>query len=186
MSARCRFFVGAPTILSDDPWVPQSCAPSARPIHDRALTGCAAPSTERQKGVREMRLASRWVTHPWVAQGAGVVRFGVELFPLPRDWSTVVAMARLVEALEFDSLWVADHPTTGSDCWTTLAALAMVTTRIRLGSLTSCVFYRHPVVLARMAADVDRISNGRLVLGLGIGDHANELAQLGQTLTSVT
>jgi alkanesulfonate monooxygenase SsuD/methylene tetrahydromethanopterin reductase-like flavin-dependent oxidoreductase (luciferase family) len=102
-----------------------------------------------------MSSASRWVTHPWVAQGAGVPRFGIELFPLPRDWSVVAAMAQLVEELEFDSLWVADHATTGSDCWTTLAALAMVTTKIRLGSLTSCVFYRHPVVLARMAADVD-------------------------------
>src|SRR5712691_418290 len=61
----------------------------------------------------------------------------------------------------------------------------MVTTNIRLGSLTSCVFYRHPVVLARMAADVDRISNGRLVLGLGIGDHAEEFTQLGLSFPSV-
>src|SRR6266851_4948261 len=132
-----------------------------------------------------MSSASKWVTHPWVAQGQGVARFGILIFPLPSDWSMVVAMAQLLEELEFDSLWVGDHPTNRSDCWTTLAALAMVTTRIRLGSLTSCVFYRHPTVLARMAADVDRMSNGRLVLGLGIGDYAEEFAQLGLTFPNV-
>src|SRR5438067_1156210 len=132
-----------------------------------------------------MSSAGEWVTHPWVAQGTGVTRFGIELFPLPRDWAVVAAMAQLVEELGFDSLWIADHPTTGSDCWTTLAALAVLTSKIRLGSLTSCVLYRHPAVLARMAADVDRISKCRLVLGLGIGDHADEFAQLGLSFPSV-
>jgi alkanesulfonate monooxygenase SsuD/methylene tetrahydromethanopterin reductase-like flavin-dependent oxidoreductase (luciferase family) len=67
----------------------------------------------------------------------------------------------------------------GADCWTTLAVLAASTRTIRLGPLVSCVYYRHPVVLARMAADVDRLSNGRLILGLWIGDNEPEFDRLG-------
>jgi alkanesulfonate monooxygenase SsuD/methylene tetrahydromethanopterin reductase-like flavin-dependent oxidoreductase (luciferase family) len=48
--------------------------------------------------------------------------------------------------------------------------LAEATTTIRLGTLISCVYYWNPVVVARAAADVDRISGGRVVLGLGSGD----------------
>ena len=128
---------------------------------------------------------SEWLTHPWVTAGLGTVRCGVQVFPLPTDWSVVIDLARLAEELGLDSFWVGDHPTSRSDCWTTLAALAATTRTIRLGSLTSCIYYRHPAVLARMAAAVDRMSNGRLVLGLGIGDHPGEFAQLGFTLADV-
>lgn len=58
-------------------------------------------------------------------------------------------------------------------------AVAAVTKRIRLGLLVGCAFYRHPVLLARQVADVDRVSDGRVVLGLGIGDAPQEFAQLG-------
>jgi alkanesulfonate monooxygenase SsuD/methylene tetrahydromethanopterin reductase-like flavin-dependent oxidoreductase (luciferase family) len=67
----------------------------------------------------------------------------------------------------------------GLDCWTALTALAATTTTLRLGSLVSCVYYRPPALLARMAADVDRISAGRLVLGVGIGDADWEFRRLG-------
>ncbi len=60
-----------------------------------------------------------------------------------------------------------------------MAALAPVTPRLRLGPLVSCVYYRSPAQLARLAADVDRISGGRLVLGVGGGNHAREFAKLG-------
>ena len=60
--------------------------------------------------------------------------------------------------------------------------MAVVTERIRLGPLVACVLYRHPLVLARQAADVDRLSGGRLVLGLGIGDAPREFGQLGLSL----
>lgn len=66
-----------------------------------------------------------------------------------------------------------------SDCWAILSALAVTTSRIRLGTLVDCVFYRNPVVLARMAADVDRLSGGRLILGLGMGDLLFEFRQMG-------
>jgi alkanesulfonate monooxygenase SsuD/methylene tetrahydromethanopterin reductase-like flavin-dependent oxidoreductase (luciferase family) len=65
------------------------------------------------------------------------------------------------------------------DGFTTLAALAAETTRIRLISLVSCVYYRHPLLIARGAADIDRMSGGRFVLGLGVGDDVPEFGQLG-------
>lgn len=86
----------------------------------------------------------------------------------------------MVEELGFDSYWVGDHPVQFPfDCWAHLAALAAVTERIRLGPLVGCALYRHPLLLARQVADVDRVSNRRVVLGLGIGDAPQEFAQLG-------
>jgi alkanesulfonate monooxygenase SsuD/methylene tetrahydromethanopterin reductase-like flavin-dependent oxidoreductase (luciferase family) len=74
---------------------------------------------------------------------------------------------------------VPDHPSATTDCWTALAALAAVTGRVRLGPMVSCALYRPPWATARQAADVDRLSGGRLVLGLGAGWTAGEFAYLG-------
>jgi alkanesulfonate monooxygenase SsuD/methylene tetrahydromethanopterin reductase-like flavin-dependent oxidoreductase (luciferase family) len=115
--------------------------------------------------------------HPWIGAGQERVRFGVQL-STPR-WAEFLGQVEEVEALGFDSLWLVDHPLTASrDCWVGLAAAAQRTSHLRLGSLTSCVYYRSPVLLARMAADVDALSNGRLVLGLGIGDDVAEFARM--------
>jgi alkanesulfonate monooxygenase SsuD/methylene tetrahydromethanopterin reductase-like flavin-dependent oxidoreductase (luciferase family) len=122
--------------------------------------------------------ASSWATHPWVAQGAGSLRFGVQT-SLASDWATTREFAQVAEQLGFDSLWIADHPLMGCDAWTTLAAVAAVTTSIRLGTLVSCASYKNPVVLARQVADVDRISGGRAILGLGSGDIKWEFEQQG-------
>jgi alkanesulfonate monooxygenase SsuD/methylene tetrahydromethanopterin reductase-like flavin-dependent oxidoreductase (luciferase family) len=116
--------------------------------------------------------------HPWVAAGAGRVRFGIAYGPRI-DWAACRDFVQEVEELGYDSYWAMDHPTSGFDCWSSLAALAAVTTRLRLGPLVSCVYYRSPAQLARLAADVDQISGGRLVLGLGMGNHAREFARLG-------
>jgi len=119
--------------------------------------------------------------HPWVAEGHGTVRVGVGVStraPQP-DWPTRLELAEAVEALGFDSLWVPDHPAFGADCWTTLAALAVATRRVRLGPLVSCALYRSPIMTARLAADVDRLSGGRLILGLGIGSFEPEFGLLG-------
>ncbi len=116
--------------------------------------------------------------HPWVAAGQNSVRFGIAYGPRT-DWPEIRAFVQLVETLGFDSYWAMDHPVSGFDCWSTLAALATVTTHIRLGPLVSCVYYRSPAMLARLAADVDRVSDGRLVLGLGGGNHEREFARLG-------
>lgn len=122
-----------------------------------------------------------WASHPWVTEGQGRIRFGAGVSaraPLPA-WPEHLALARGLEALGFDSHWLADHPAFAPDCWATLAALAVSTARIRLGPLVACVGHRSPVMLARLAADADRLSGGRLVLGLGCGWLADEFAYLG-------
>jgi alkanesulfonate monooxygenase SsuD/methylene tetrahydromethanopterin reductase-like flavin-dependent oxidoreductase (luciferase family) len=117
--------------------------------------------------------------HPWVAAGQGKIRFGVAQVTQMDDWPAYLEVVRVAEELGFDSYWTYDHPVFGFDCWTTLSAVAAVTSKMRLGTMTTCVYYRNPALLARMAADVDRISNGRLILGLGIGDDLHEFEQLG-------
>lgn len=115
--------------------------------------------------------------HPWVASGVGRTRFAVGPVFLDQ-WSEIRAFAQRAEALGFDACWANDHPNRIMDCWTTLSALALATERIRLISLVSCVYYRSPYLLARQAADVDRLSDGRLVLGIGAGWDAPEFAEM--------
>ncbi len=122
--------------------------------------------------------------HPWVAERRHRIGFALQAFPELGD--QLVATGRLAEELGFDAFFVGDHPGWAHDCWVQLTALALTTERISLGPLVTCAAYRPPVVTARLAADVDRLSKGRLVLGLGIGWDAsaygwgtNEFARLG-------
>jgi len=119
-------------------------------------------------------------THPWIAEGERTIRYGI-LSNIQLGWEHLLENALRAEELGYDSVCIYDHPTSmnATGCWTTLAMLAVATTRLRLISLVSCAYYYHPVVLARMAADVDRASHGRLVLGLGMGDDEHEFEQLG-------
>lgn len=87
-------------------------------------------------------------------------------------------MARAAEESGFDSIWVGDHllyrDDAGQDrgpweAWSLLAALAAVTTRVRLGPLVACAGFHPPAMLAKKAATLDEIAGGRLVLGLGAG-----------------
>jgi F420-dependent oxidoreductase-like protein len=92
-------------------------------------------------------------------------------------WSQWLAIARTCERLGFESLVTSDHylsvvdvPEPGShDAWTLLGALAASTERLRLGTMVSPVTFRLPAVLAKAATTVDRISNGRVDLGMGAG-----------------
>jgi alkanesulfonate monooxygenase SsuD/methylene tetrahydromethanopterin reductase-like flavin-dependent oxidoreductase (luciferase family) len=125
---------------------------------------------------------TEWVTHPWVDPGVRAIRFGIYGVPGP-DWGRTVEVAQAAESFGFDGFWAADHPTQHMhDGWTTLAGLAEHTTTIRLGSLATCLHYRSPCLLARIVADVDRHSAGRVLLGVGIGDSEREFAQLGLPL----
>jgi alkanesulfonate monooxygenase SsuD/methylene tetrahydromethanopterin reductase-like flavin-dependent oxidoreductase (luciferase family) len=117
--------------------------------------------------------------HPWVTSGQQQVRFGIGGGPFAGDWSVLRDFVQMVEDLGFDSYWRPDHPVFGPDGWMTLAAVAASTHRLRLGTTVSCVFYRHPLLLARIVADVDRISGGRAVLGLGAGNLESEFRALG-------
>ncbi|MHB8645789.1 MAG: LLM class flavin-dependent oxidoreductase [Thermomicrobiales bacterium] len=117
--------------------------------------------------------------HPWVAEGANRLRFGINMTAAP-DWRAVRDFVQTAEALGFDAIMMPDHPAVlPSGTWTMLAMLADATHTIRLGTLVSCLPYWNPVVLARLAADVDRLSGGRLVLGLGSGDMPHEFRQMG-------
>jgi alkanesulfonate monooxygenase SsuD/methylene tetrahydromethanopterin reductase-like flavin-dependent oxidoreductase (luciferase family) len=115
--------------------------------------------------------------HPWVAEGQTRLRFAIVSVFLT-EWKEILNFALRAERLGFDAYWANDHPNRSLECWNFLTALAMATERIRLISLVSCIYYRSPILLAREAADVDRISEGRLVLGLGIGDDVPEFDQM--------
>lgn len=117
--------------------------------------------------------------HPWVAEGANRVRFGISIFPQPVDWRQFIEIVRRAEAGGMDGYWAYDHPQSRVDCWTSLSALASTTSTIRLGTAVDCIYYRSPYLLARQAADVDRLSGGRLVLGLGIGHVVPEFRKMG-------
>jgi F420-dependent oxidoreductase-like protein len=82
------------------------------------------------------------------------------------------------EHLGYDSVWLDDHLMVKNmpilECWTTLSALSSVTERIRLGTMATCNSFRNPSLLAKMAATLDNISNGRLELGIGAGVQKNE------------
>ena len=92
-------------------------------------------------------------------------------------WEHWFAIADRVESLGLEGLWRSDHffslmgqtQRPALECWSALTTLAQRTSRIRFGPLVSPMTFRHPALLARMAAAVDRLSNGRLVLGVGAG-----------------
>jgi len=93
------------------------------------------------------------------------------------QWATCKGVAQKLEEIGYDSLWLYDHfhtvpraeiePT--FECWTTMAALAEATSKIRLGQLVTCSLYRNPAYLAKVAACVDVISGGRVDVGIGAG-----------------
>jgi F420-dependent oxidoreductase-like protein len=101
-------------------------------------------------------------------------------------WDDWVRLAGLVESHGLEGLFRSDHYTAiirpqadAHDAWATLAGLAAVTERIRLGTLVSPATFRHPSVLARMAVTVDHISQGRVEVGMGAGWYDREHVENG-------
>lgn len=100
-----------------------------------------------------------------------------------QHWGVMAGLARRADGLhEWTSLWVYDHfhpvpePTDAAthEAWSLMAAFAAVTGRIRLGQMCTCMGYRNPAYLAKVAATVDIVSEGRLEMGIGAGWYEHE------------
>lgn len=106
--------------------------------------------------------------------------------PVP-SYAEIRAVATAAEDRGLDSIWVYDHllfrfdgETTGiHECWTILAALAEATSRVQLGTIVMCTGFRNAALLAKMAATLDHLSAGRLILGIGCGWHDPEFDAFG-------
>jgi alkanesulfonate monooxygenase SsuD/methylene tetrahydromethanopterin reductase-like flavin-dependent oxidoreductase (luciferase family) len=114
------------------------------------------------------------------------VWFGLFLPQLRMSFDTILERTLAAEAAGFDSVWFMDHLAAPAapewdtlEGWTLAAGLATRTSRIRLGHLVTADPFRHPAVLAKMAATLDVISDGRLELGLGWGSVDAELRTFG-------
>jgi probable F420-dependent oxidoreductase len=110
------------------------------------------------------------------------LQLGLGLSTSPGPGVDPVAEARAAEALGFDFVSASDHlngPTPTYEPWTLLTAVAASTTRIRVLTRVLAVPYRHPAVLAKMGETLDRLSGGRLVLGLGGGYFDEEFRSFG-------
>jgi F420-dependent oxidoreductase-like protein len=105
------------------------------------------------------------------------IRIGAAFWLQRTDWPSLRAAAEAVEAAGFDDLWVDDHLLSDEgeprdpklESFTTLAAIAAVTRRVRLGHLVAANTFRNPALVAKMIATIDEISTGRAILGLGAG-----------------
>ena len=99
-----------------------------------------------------------------------------------KQWSVMSDLASYVDAGPWESLWVFDHfhtvpvPTDQAthEAWTLMSAFAATTSRVRLGQMCTCMSYRNPAYLAKVAATIDIISGGRVEMGIGAGWYEHE------------
>ncbi|NIH84796.1 LLM class F420-dependent oxidoreductase [Amycolatopsis granulosa] len=122
------------------------------------------------------------------------MRFAFKTSPQNTEWPDMLAVWRAADDIEtFESGWTFDHfypifsDPTGPclEGWVTLTALAQATRRLRLGTLVSGIHYRHPALLANMAATLDIVSGGRLEIGIGAGWNEEESGAYGMELGTV-
>jgi alkanesulfonate monooxygenase SsuD/methylene tetrahydromethanopterin reductase-like flavin-dependent oxidoreductase (luciferase family) len=147
-------------------------------------------------GARPLRIG---LFLPTWTPGDGLPSWTSAGYPHGPRWGDVLETARLAEQAGLDSLWVCDHMLMDEDwevaddgvlgpaalgngtwdAWALLAALAAATTRIALGTMVACTGYQNPARLARLVDTIDGISGGRLIAGLGAGDHWSEFLRFG-------
>jgi F420-dependent oxidoreductase-like protein len=121
------------------------------------------------------------------------MKFGLFISLGGMTWSALQSLSQRLEATGWDAACVADHfmpnvpdPVQETlECWTALAGLAVTTKRLRIGTLVTGNTYRHPALVAKMAANVDIMSGGRLICGLGAGWQKNEHVAYGMPFYSV-
>jgi len=109
-------------------------------------------------------------------------RFDLAGIEPARHWATMRELAQAADRGPWESLWVYDHFHTTPvpseeathEAWTLMAALGAVTSRVRLGQMCTCMGYRNPAYLAKVAATVDVISGGRVEMGIGAGWYEHE------------
>jgi len=117
--------------------------------------------------------------------GVNILNFGPGASP-----DAFLRWAEVSESLGYHSLMISDHvaitpsvvqryPEPFYDCFTLLSWLAGQTRRIRLGTTVNVIPYRHPVLLARLVANIDEMSGGRFIYGVGVGNAADEFRVLG-------
>jgi F420-dependent oxidoreductase-like protein len=120
----------------------------------------------------------------FVPQGWRLDLVGIEP---ARHWEVMRGVAEHAEAGPWESVWVYDHfhtrpvPTDQAthEAWTLMAALGAVTSRVRLGQMCTCIGYRNPMYLAKVASSVDVVSGGRLEMGIGAGWYEHEWTAYG-------
>ena len=122
------------------------------------------------------------------------MRFGIKTVPEHTSWGDMLDVWRAADEIElFETAWNFDHfyPIIGDgdgpclEAWVTLSALAQATSRIRIGCMVNGVPYRHPALVANMAASLDIVSGGRLELGLGAGWNEQETEAYGIDLLPI-
>ncbi len=133
-----------------------------------------------------MTLPPRGTVTSGVVSEVGTPWFGLYLPQLRMGYDRIVERALAAEAAGFDSVWLMDHlvapmaPHVDTyEGWTIATALAVETSRLRIGHLVLCDPFRHPALLAKMAATFDVVSDGRLELGIGWGSVPAELETFG-------
>ncbi len=123
-----------------------------------------------------------------------IMRFAIKTSPQNTEWADMLAVWQAADEIElFESGWTFDHfypifsDSTGPclEGWVTLTALAQATKRLRVGTLVSGIHYRHPALLANMAATLDIVSGGRLEIGIGAGWNEEESGAYGMQLGTV-
>jgi len=121
------------------------------------------------------------------------LEFGVKTGQGGYTYEDLVKVWSAAEELGFSSAWLYDHFYSLGDkndpcleAWVTLAALAAVTKRVKIGTMVTSASYRKPSLLAKMGATVDVLSHGRLVMGIGSGWHEEEYRAYGYEFPDLT
>lgn len=115
--------------------------------------------------------------HPWVESVRDSVHFALQATAAHSKGERGQALIKAGQRAErygYDAFFLGDHPAWAPECWLHLAVVASQTQRVRLGQMVAAVPYRTPLMTARLQSDLDRLSGGRSVLGLGIGWNAAE------------